>query len=170
MITLVDDLMNFSSLQKSTIKKEKIYLQDFIKKILDLNKSFIQEQQATIDVKIDTPYIYGDRSKLLQLFQNLILNAIKFHKRDEKPKVLINCFANSDNCLVNIKDNGIGIDPDYFDKIFLLFKRLHNKSNYEGTGIGLTICKKIVAMHQGKIWVASQLGEGTTFSFSLPKS
>ena len=97
MITLVDDLMNFSSLQKSTIKKEKIYLQDFIKKILDLNKSFIQEQQATIDVKIDTPYIYGDRSKLLQLFQNLILNAIKFHKRDEKPKVLINCFANSDN-------------------------------------------------------------------------
>ncbi len=79
------------------------------------------------------------------------------------------CFVNTDSRLVSIKDNGIGIDPPYFEKIFLLFKRLHNKSNYEGTGLGLIICKKIVDMHQGKIWVGPQLGEGAAFSFSLPK-
>jgi len=169
MINLVDNLMDYSSLQKSSIKIEKIFLKDFINYILDLNNTSIQQQKATIELKLETPFIYGDRSKLLQLFQNLILNAIKFHKPGEKPKIVVQCFANTDNYLVSVKDDGIGIDSTYFDKVFLLFKQLHNKINYGGTGIGLAVCKQIVEMHKGKIWVESKLGEGTTFSFALPK-
>lgn len=166
---LVKDLLDFSLLQKSTLTKEKIDVPRFVEYVLQLNEPLIKEKKASISLDLNTPFISGDRSKLLQLLQNLISNAVKFHLPEELPNVVISSYAEKDNWVFNIKDNGIGIEPTYFNKIFLLFKRLHRKEDYEGTGIGLSLCKKIVEMHGGKIWVNSSLGNGATFSFSLPK-
>jgi len=169
MTALVDDILGFSLLQKSKLTKEKIEVSEFVDYVLQLNQSLIEEKNATISLDLKTPYISGDRSKLLQLLQNLITNSVKFHRKEEQPKVVISSYAEQDKWIFKVKDNGIGIEPTYFNKIFLLFKRLHGKEAYEGTGIGLSLCKKIVEMHGGKIWVNSALGEGATFSFSLPK-
>lgn len=169
MLTLVDDLMSFSTLQTSKLQKEKINLPDFVEYVLDLNKPLIESENAAIQLDIQTIYIQADRSKLLQLLQNLIQNAIKFHKKGKTPKVTIQGISNQNNYLLSVKDNGIGISPAHYEKIFLLFKRLHNKSNYQGTGIGLALCKKIVDMHDGKIWVESKPEEGSIFYCSFPK-
>ena len=166
---LVKDLLNFSLLQKSTLTKEEIDVPEFVDYVLQLNQPLIKEKNAMISLDLKTPFISGDRSKLLQLLQNLISNAVKFHRKEEQSKIVISSHAEKDNWIFNIKDNGIGIEPTYFNKIFLLFKRLHRKEEFEGTGIGLSMCKKIVEMHGGKIWVNSSIGEGATFSFSLPK-
>lgn len=168
MSAIVNDILDFSILQKSELIKEKIDVSEFVAYVLQLNKSLIEEKNATVSLDLNTPFISGDRSKLLQLLQNLITNSVKFHQKDKQPKVTISSHVDQNNWVFNIKDNGIGIEPSYFNKIFLLFKRLHRKEEYEGTGIGLSMCKKIVEMHGGKIWVNSTLGEGSTFSFSLP--
>lgn len=169
MMALVDDILGFSLLQKSQLTKEKINVSEFVDYVLQLNHSLIEEKNAIISLDLKTPYISGDRSKLLQLLQNLITNAVKFHQKAAQPKVIISSYAEQDKWIFKVKDNGIGIESTYFNKIFLLFKRLHGKEAYEGTGIGLSMCKKIVEMHGGKIWVNSVLGEGATFSFSLPR-
>ena len=101
------------------------------------------------------------------MFQNLIGNAIKFAKPNTTPKVIIGGKEKTDETLFWVQDNGIGIEPAFFDRIFLLFKRLHGSTDYEGTGIGLALCKKIVEQHQGKIWVESKKDVGTTFFFTL---
>ena len=113
------------------------------------------------------PTIRADYSQFLQLFQNLIGNAIKF--RDSRPpEVHIDAQRAERAWLFSIKDNGIGIDPQYADRIFLIFQRLHTVDQYPGTGIGLAICKKIVERHGGRIWVESQPGEGANFKFLIP--
>lgn len=170
MLLLVNDLLDFSVLQKSTISKEKIDVSKFVNYVLQLNQTLIEKKNAEVSLNLRTPYISGDRSKLLQLLQNLITNSVKFQRKNEPPKVEITSYDDKDNWVFNVKDNGIGIEPTYFNKIFLLFKRLHRKEDYEGTGIGLSMCKKIVDMHGGKIWVNSTLGKGSTFSFSIPKT
>lgn len=169
MSLLVNDILEFSILQKSELSKEEINVSEFVDYILQLNEALITDKNAKISVDLKTPYITGDRSKLLQLLQNLITNSVKFHRKEESPKVVITSYEEKDNWVFNVKDNGIGIESSYFNKIFLLFKRLHRKDEYEGTGIGLSMCKKIVEMHGGKIWVDSKIGEGSTFSFSIPK-
>ncbi len=169
MLLLVNDILEFSILQKSELIKEEINVSEFVDYILQLNQALITDKNATIALDLKTPYITGDRSKLLQLLQNLITNSVKFHRQEEAPNVTITSYEEKDNWVFNIKDNGIGIEPSYFNKIFLLFKRLHRKDEYEGTGIGLSMCKKIVEMHGGRIWVDSTIGKGSTFSFSLPK-
>lgn len=169
MMTLVKDILDYSILQKSKLIKEKIDVAEFLAYILQLNQSLIKENNATVSLDLRARYIAGDRSKLLQLLQNLISNSVKFHKKEEPPKVLISAYSDQNDWFFKIEDNGIGIAPDYFNKIFLIFKRLHRKEEYEGTGIGLSMCKKIVEMHGGKIWVNSIVGEGSTFTFSLPK-
>ncbi len=169
MLLLVNDLLDFSVLQKSTVTKEKINVPEFVNYVLQLNQSLIKEKNAEVTLDLKTPFISGDRSKLLQLLQNLITNSVKFIGKEKNPKVEISSHDDKDSWVFNIKDNGIGIEPTYFNKIFLLFKRLHRKEDYEGTGIGLSMCKKIVDMHGGKIWVNSTLGKGATFSFSIPK-
>jgi light-regulated signal transduction histidine kinase (bacteriophytochrome) len=106
---------------------------------------------------------------LAQVFQNLIANGIKLQS-EKAPKIHLSAEKKENECVFSVKDNGIGIDPQYSEKIFEVFKRLHRKEEYPGTGIGLAICKKIVERHGGRIWVESELGKGATFYFTLPIS
>jgi PAS domain S-box-containing protein len=133
--------------------------------ISNLNKT-IKEADAIINID-HLPTIPADYTQLVQLFQNLIGNAIKYHGK-KQPEILIRATNKGDFWLFSVRDNGIGIDNDYVDKIFIIFQRLHNKSKYQGTGIGLSICKKIVERHGGRIWVESKIGQGSTFYFTIP--
>jgi PAS domain S-box-containing protein len=114
------------------------------------------------------PRVVADASQLTQLFQNLIGNAMKF-RGDEPPRIHVGCETRDHVWVFTVRDNGIGLDTQYADRIFMMFQRLHNKTEYPGTGIGLAICKKIVERHGGRIWVESQPGQGCTFGFTLPR-
>jgi len=127
----------------------------------------IQESGATVTTD-PLPIVPAEESQLLQVFQNLIGNAIKFHKDDEPPHVHIGACRQGGEWLFQVRDNGIGIEPQYTDRIFLVFQRLHNRKEYPGTGIGLAICKKVVERHGGRIWVESEPSQGSVFCFTLP--
>jgi light-regulated signal transduction histidine kinase (bacteriophytochrome) len=110
----------------------------------------------------------ADKSQLVQLFQNLIGNALEFRKPDESPKIHISAHKEDNEYLFSVNDNGIGMEPQYKERIFIIFQRLHTIDVYNGTGIGLSVAKKIVERHGGHIWVESELGEGSTFYFTIP--
>ena len=112
--------------------------------------------------------VVGDSRQLTQLFQNLIGNALKFRKPDEPPRVEVQAEPDGDFWRISIRDHGIGLDPKFSERVFVIFQRLHSRDEYEGTGLGLAICKKIVERHGGRIWVESKEGEGATFFFTLP--
>ena len=121
-------------------------------------------------VRVDPlPPVLADGPQLVQLFQNLIMNAVKY-RRDRKPDVQVSAQPDGRQVRFAVKDNGIGIEPQYFDRIFQMFQRLHTINAYPGTGIGLALCRKIVERHGGRIWVESQLGEGSTFFFTMPEA
>lgn len=113
------------------------------------------------------PSVLGDGMQLEQVFQNLLSNALKFRGKS-RPRVHVSAQWTGSEWTFSVKDNGIGIDPAYFDRIFVIFQRLHTRQAYPGAGIGLSICKRIIERHGGRIWVGSAEGEGTTFYFTLP--
>ena len=113
------------------------------------------------------PTVFADGSQLVQLFQNLVGNAVKYHGA-EPPRIHVSAKHDGDEWIFSVQDNGLGIDPKYFEKVFVMFQRLHGREEFSGTGIGLTVCKKIVERHGGRIWVESELGKGSTFYFALP--
>ena len=127
----------------------------------------IYESEAEIFLT-NTLAVQGEKVMLGELFENLISNAIKYRSQDRNLKITIGCNRELDIVRYFVRDNGIGIPEKYFDTIFKAFKRLHSKIEYEGTGVGLAICKKIVEIHRGDIWVESKEGEGSTFWFTLP--
>ena len=127
----------------------------------------VEECGATITVD-PLPTVQAEESQLLQLFQNLVGNAIKFCRDNEPPHVHVGARRQGAEWLFWVRDNGIGIEAQYADRIFLVFQRLHNRREYPGTGIGLAVCKKVVEQHGGRIWVESEAGQGSTFYFTLP--
>jgi light-regulated signal transduction histidine kinase (bacteriophytochrome) len=106
---------------------------------------------------------------MIQLFQNLLGNALKFKREDDRPIILVNAEDKGSEWQFMVKDNGIGISPEHKERIFVIFQRLHTRAHYEGTGIGLAICYKIITHFGGRIWVESEQGRGATFCFTLPK-
>ena len=162
---LINDLLVLSRVNTRGKPFETVNCNDLVEKVLQGLGSTLNEKQAQI--KADPlPTLTGDHTQLFQLFQNLISNAVKFHGA-EKPVVKISAKQDNSEWIFSIRDNGIGIDPEFFDRIFVIFQRLHERDAYQGTGIGLSIAKKIVERHGGKIWVESEPGAGSTFYFSL---
>lgn len=141
-------------------------------------KTVLDQTVSNLDVAIkesgavlthDTlPTVMADATQLTQVFQNLIGNAIKFRSK-ETPRIHVSAKEKENEWVFSVRDNGIGIDPQYFDRIFVIFQRLHGKTEYPGTGIGLAVCKRIVERHGGRIWIESEEGKGSTFYFTIPK-
>lgn len=165
---LINDLLTYSRLTSDAEEFVEVNLDEVLDEALFNLKMEIKENMVVI-TREPLPHIFVDYSQMVQLFQNLIGNAIKY-KSEKTPIIYIYGQEESENWLFKIEDNGIGIEPEYFERIFQIFRRLHTKDEYEGTGIGLSICKKIVERHGGQIWVESELGKGSTFCFTIPKN
>ncbi|TDD79893.1 HAMP domain-containing sensor histidine kinase [Actinomadura darangshiensis] len=169
MQALINDLLSFSRVGRLSRPEEAVDLGDAVRQALDNLAALREETGAEVGVP-DLPAVPGDRTQLVQLFQNLIGNAIKFRRPDEPPRVTIGARRAGDEWEFRCADNGIGIEPRYADRIFLIFQRLHPRDEYTGTGIGLALCKKIVEFHGGRIWLDGDVadGAGTTFHWTLP--
>ncbi|MEO0723899.1 MAG: ATP-binding protein [Bacteroidota bacterium] len=167
---MVDDLLQYSIVKKSPNELTMVSIKSLIEEVLSGIKTTIESTGAQVTTELAVDRIMGDETKLKQLFQNLILNAIKFQQSDSSPLIRIVSKDQYDYWLFTIEDNGIGIDPEYQDQIFLMLKRLHSKDEFEGTGIGLAICQSIVEQHGGRIWVSSSPGVGSIFHFLIAKT
>ena len=168
MQVLINDLLEFSRVTTRANEPEPIDSEFVLNQVLSNLDLYIKQNKATVSHD-PLPEVMADNTQLAQVFQNLIINGIKFHS-EEAPKIHISAEKKANEWVFSVQDNGIGIDPQYSEKIFEVFKRLHKKEEYPGTGIGLAICKKIVERHGGRIWVESELGKGSTFYFTLPIS
>lgn len=168
MKNLIRALLEYSRIGTSACEMELVPLADIVKDVQGLLKMAIDDSRAELRIG-ELPELRCDRIQLAQLLQNLIGNALKFC-RDRTPVIEISARhddAESAWC-ISVKDNGIGIEPEFLERVFVIFQRLHSREEYAGTGIGLALCKRIVERHQGKIWAESEPGEGTTFLFSIP--
>ncbi|HML04968.1 MAG TPA: ATP-binding protein [Methanobacterium sp.] len=164
---LIKDLLEYSRVTTMGREFELVDTQEILQKTISNLHAAIKENDAIISYD-ELPEVMADSRQIGQLFQNLISNAIKFRKKDEKPKIRISARKNENEYIFNVSDNGIGIEKEYFDRIFTVFQRLHTREEYQGTGIGLSISKKIVERHGGNIWVESEPDKGSTFYFVLP--
>ena len=165
---LIKDVLDYSRIGHDKILTKIDTYKLLNELITDLSIS-IKESNANIHVD-KLPVIKGYETELRSLFQNLISNAIKFRKTDAQMHITITSKENNKEWIFAVKDNGIGIEKEYFERIFTIFQKLHGQKEFAGTGIGLAQCKKIVELHNGKIWVESQLNEGSTFYFTIPKN
>ncbi|GAA1884414.1 sensor histidine kinase [Actinomadura bangladeshensis] len=170
MQALINDLLSFSRVGRMTRHEESIDLAAVGRQALDNLAALVEETGAEVELR-DLPQVPGDRTQLTQLFQNLLGNAIKFRREGVPPRVVIDARRDGDEWVFGCTDNGIGVEPRYADRIFLIFQRLHPRDEYTGTGIGLALCKKIVEFHGGRIWLdTGDHGDapGTTFRWTLP--
>jgi signal transduction histidine kinase len=168
---LIQDLLAYARVDTQGKDFVSVDCDEIIQQVLHVLRFRIEDQDAEVTHDV-LPTVMGDRTQLVQLFQNLISNALKFQPpdRDAPPKVHVAAEARENMWRFAVQDNGIGIAPEHRDHLFGIFQRLHTRDEYEGSGIGLAICKKIVERHGGRIWLESKVGEGTTFYFTLPNA
>ncbi|MEB3337253.1 MAG: ATP-binding protein, partial [Leptolyngbyaceae bacterium] len=167
MQTLIDDVLVYSKVDLKGIEWELTEAEMALNQALNNLRGRIQETGAVITYD-PMPTIVADGTQLMRLFQNLLGNAIKFKQPEVAPRIHVGVQRQEDAWLFSVQDNGIGIDPQFADRIFVIFQRLHTRDEYPGSGMGLAICKKIVECHRGRIWVESELGKGATFYFTIP--
>lgn len=166
MQTLIDDVLAYSKVDMQGVEYQLTNAETALNRALANLRGRIAETGAKI-THDPLPTILADSTQLMQLFQNLIGNAIKF-RSEQSPEISISAQRLDDVWLFAIRDNGIGIDPQFSERIFVIFQRLHTRDEYPGTGMGLAICKKILECHRGRVWVESELGQGATFYFTIP--
>jgi light-regulated signal transduction histidine kinase (bacteriophytochrome) len=166
---IILDLLDFSRVGRTENDLEEIDLNKVVNEICGLYHRQIEELEGTVEYH-DLPRLTSYKTPIRQIFQNLIGNSLKYHSRDRVPRIEITSNETDSMIEIAVKDNGIGIAEEYFEKIFIIFQRLHNREEYSGTGMGLAIAKKIIENMGGKIWVESKEGEGTTFYFTLQKN
>ena len=164
---LIQDLLSFSRISTHGSEFKKIDSDRIVESAINHLQVSITETGAMIETGM-LPIISADRLQMTQVFQNLIHNGLKFCN-NQPPKILISAKKKNDQWCFSISDNGIGIEEEYKDKIFIIFQRLHTRNEYPGTGIGLAVCKKIIQRHGGDIWFTSEPGKGSVFYFSLPE-
>ncbi|MBM3323363.1 GHKL domain-containing protein, partial [candidate division WOR-3 bacterium] len=162
---LINDLLTYSRVGTRGREPEPTSAEQVLGRALQNLKVAIEESGARV-THDPLPEVMADDRQLEQLFQNLVGNAIKY-RGDEPPCVHVRAERSNGSWMFSIKDNGIGIEPQYYERVFLIFQRLHTKKEYSGTGIGLAVCKKIVERHGGRIWVESEPGQGSNFMFTL---
>jgi PAS domain S-box-containing protein len=167
MQALILDLLAYSRVGARGHELVAIESREAVDRAMKQLEGAMAEGHAHVEVKT-LPRVKGDVEQLAQLFQNLMGNALKYRGKDPV-RIEIDAQTSGNAYQFSVRDNGIGIEPQYFDKIFVLFQRLHTREEYPGTGIGLAICKKIVERHGGRIWVESEVGEGSSFHFTLPR-
>jgi signal transduction histidine kinase len=168
MQALINDLLKYSRVGTQRDPFRPVQCSDVLSKALENLKIAAGEAGATITLDV-LPAVQGDEIQLIVLFQNLLANAVKFRRKDPVT-VHIAAKDNGADWLFTVRDNGIGFDPVHAERIFVIFQRLHGRDEYQGTGMGLAICRRIVERHGGKIWADSEPGVGTTFYFTLPNS
>jgi signal transduction histidine kinase len=166
MQVLIQDLLAFSRVGRNGVANAPVECNAVMAEVLQTLTTAIQESAAVVTY-VELPTVWADRTQMAQLFQNLIGNAIKFRGK-EPPVVSVQAEKTAQRWQFSVSDNGIGIAPEYAENIFVVFQRLHGRTEYPGNGIGLAICKKIVERNGGKIWVESQPGSGSSFKFTLP--
>jgi len=166
MQALIQDLLKFSRVGKKEFDVRPTALRAVIEQALKNLETAIQESGAQVHLN-ELPVVMGDASQLALVFQNLIANGIKFHGT-EAPAIRVGAEKNGMEWVVTVSDNGIGIPTENWQDVFVIFRRLHTRTEYGGNGIGLSICKKIIERHGGKIWVEAQSGPGCCFKFTLP--
>jgi len=163
---LIQDLLTYSRVGTKGKEFALTDCESVLQTILTGLKAAIDESGAVV-THDPLPTVMADAGQIGQLLQNLIGNGVKY-RNSMAPQIHVSCRRNGSEWIFSVRDNGIGIDPKYGEKIFVIFQRLHTQQEYEGTGIGLAVCKKIVERHKGRIWVESRLGQGATFYFTIP--
>ncbi len=168
---LIEDLLTLSRLSRIQNPYEEVKIRELLDSVLDRIEFDLKEMKVDLRIQDEMPTVYCDRIKIGEVFLNLINNAIKFSSKTphETPRLEIGWRDQSESYEFYVKDNGIGIDPEYHEKIFGIFEKLHLREEYEGTGIGLSIVKRIVEDHSGRVWVESGVGKGAAFYFAIPK-
>ena len=165
MQVLIDDLLTYAGVGRPAATADSVDLNVLFNDVVANLELTLQEANAVVECG-DLPTVRGNPTSLLQLFQNLLSNAMKFHHQ-QTPVIRISCTQQGNEWIIAVSDNGIGIASDQQERIFHMFQRLHARNEYEGTGMGLAICRKIVERHGGRIWVDSALGQGATFYIAL---
>jgi len=165
---LIEDLLEFSRLGRQNIVKTQIDMNKLFTSVYEEQKSLASEQKIDFVCHSLLP-IAADESLLKHVISNLLANAIKFTNLRDPAKIEVGCYKEEQQVVYFVKDNGIGFDDQYSQKLFIVFQRLQNSENYEGTGVGLAIVDKVIHKHDGKVWAEAEEDKGATFYFSLPE-
>lgn len=166
---IILDLLEYSRVGKTKEDSKEVDLNEVVDEVTQLFRKLIADTKAKIEVE-DLPVVEGFESPYLQIFQNLIDNALKYRSPDRDPEISITCKDQGEKYHFIVKDNGIGIEEEYLENVFIIFKRMHTQDEIEGTGMGLSIVKKIIENMGGEIWISSEYGKGSEFHFTIPKT